>query len=178
VVLLVAAGVNEIIARTGKDLPIMKPVMIGLLFLHPIFYAGHHLLHPRTKEEIKPVIDFVNRHRHRDDILYVYYGAQNAFEYYKNRSGFADRNYILGVKSRDNLSRYFADVDKLRHSKRVWLLFSHVHNGRGVDEEEALLLYVDTIGNRLNGYKRDGAAAYLYDLSTLGPTESITHLSN
>jgi hypothetical protein len=168
VVLVIAAGAQEIIDKSRRNLPIMAIATLGLLFLHPVFYASYHLTNPRTKEEIRPVIEFVNHRRSPDDVLYVYYGAQNAFEYYKNRNGFADQKYIVGVASRHNVSKYFADLERLRGNKRVWIIFSHVHSETGVDEEKFLLLCLESLGTRLDVFKRDGAAAYLYDLSVQG----------
>jgi hypothetical protein len=44
------------------------------------------------------------------------------------------------------------------------VLFSHVYTRSGLDEERFMLLYLDTIGSRLDGREATGASAYLYDM--------------
>jgi hypothetical protein len=46
----------------------------------------------------------------------------------------------------------------------VWILFSHVHRNRGIDERTLMLDHLDQLGTRLDFIKVHGAEAYLYDM--------------
>ena len=73
--------------------------------------------------------------KNKEDILYLYCSSQFAFKYYAKQFGFDDDEYAIGIFSRGTLGNYTKDLDKLRGNKRVWLVFSHVYTGEGIDEE-------------------------------------------
>jgi hypothetical protein len=87
-----------------------------------------------------------------------------AFQYYQDRYGFRETNYIEGIRSREDWRRYLNDLDKLRDHPRVWILLSHVYHGHGIDERRVILSHLDQIGTQLASVKAHGAEAYLYDL--------------
>ncbi len=116
-------------------------------------------------EEIRPVIRYLQEHQKGRDVLYLYYSSQPAFQYYQQRYGYEDDDYIVGVVSKNNLDNYIKDLNRLRGNERVWVLFSHVSNGRGAYEQGFFLRYLDSIGQRRDSFKREGAGVYLYDLS-------------
>ncbi len=162
VLLILAEGVDWVwrVSTSPRLVPI---VLVGLLLYHPVVTAGDRLLMPRTREEIAPVLDCIAANRAAGDKLYLYYGAQFAFKYYQEQYGFGEGDYIVGVESRDDWQRYVDDLDSLRGSPRVWVLFSHFTMQR--DEMRFFLFQLDTIGKRLAVCAGEGAAAYLYDLS-------------
>jgi hypothetical protein len=134
------------------------------LFYLPLLQAGRLLSNPRLVEEIDPVIEYITSKRQDGDIVYLYYASQHPFEYYSSRYDFKANDYIIGISSRDDWSKYLADLDKLQNYKRVWLLFSHVHSGSGVNEEMLFLNYLKSIGGtQKDKYQTTGAAVYLYE---------------
>jgi hypothetical protein len=163
-ILLIAAGLERIRTRTSDTLPYFSFLLIGFLFLHPLLDAGSGLIKPRTKEEIKPVIRYVENHRQDGDFLYLYYATLRPFQYYSARHLIAPMDEMTGVESRQNWASYRKDLGQLRGKKRVWILFSHVYRGAGVDEEQLFLDYLDTVGTRLDSSRAPGASVYLYDL--------------
>ena len=74
-------------------------------------------------------------------------------------NNFHENDYVLGVSSLGAWEIYIRDLDKLRGNKRVWVLFSHSWT-----EEQFFLSYLDSIGGRVDSFKKRGAAVYLYDL--------------
>jgi hypothetical protein len=172
--LLVAEGAEEIRSRTKVEAPIIGACVIGLLFLHPLLFSTYHLIKPsagqlppgvaHTREEIKPVMNYVEEHQHQGDVLYVYHAARPAFGFYSLRFCLDKMSVVLGKSSEDNWGDYEKEIDKLRNHKRVWLLFSHTHTLTGVDEEKLFLYFLASRGTRLDQFEGVGAAAYLYDL--------------
>ena len=165
--LLIAEGVEEIHSKT--DVRLLGPALTALLLFHPVVCAAYHLIRPEGREEIKPVLSHVSRHRRPGDVVYLYYGARWAFDFYADRYGLREDDVIQGTASRGNWRRYGRELGGLRGRGRVWVLFSHVHAASGVDEEAFFLYYLDAIGQRLDVIRAPGAAAYLYDLSGASP---------
>lgn len=162
--LLVAAGADGIRRVTVVSLPLVGPILLALLLFHPVVLAGHQLVAPPEREELAPVVRYLQDHRQAGDLVYVYYGAQFALRYYAPRLGVRGRDVVTGVAARTAWARYVEDLQQLRGRPRVWVLFSHVYARGGVDEERFILHHLDTMGTRQDRFQRTGASVYLYDL--------------
>jgi len=165
VLVIIAKGVETIIAASRQNIPILGVATSVLLFFHPLFYATQHLLRPQTTEEMRPVVQYIKERKGAEDTLYIYYGAQFMFKYYQGKYGFSERDYIVGIRSRNDVQNYIRDLEKLRGRDRVWFVFAHSFSRRGVDERTFYLHYLDNVGTRLDAFERFGAAVYLYDLT-------------
>ncbi len=144
-----------------------------IFFFIPLtFDASVHMLKPVEKEEIKPVMAYLQSHMQPGDTIYVYYSAQYAFKYYQQHYGFSDGDYIAGkdprdfisAEKRDDLQRYITELNQLDHKSRVWIVFAHSYDRTGIDEEAFFLYHLDTLGKQLDRFKQEGSAIYLYDL--------------
>jgi hypothetical protein len=165
VILLIADGLGTIRTKTRETLPLLSALLIGLLFFYPAVNAGRYFIHPRTGEEIRPVIEYVRNHRSKGDMLYLYYSSARPFDYYRERHLIEPMDEIVGRKSREDWKLYREDLDNLRGKGRVWVLFSHVYPfSPGFDEERLFLDYLSGMGKRLDGVREAGASAYLFDL--------------
>lgn len=165
VMILLAFGTVEallvLIPRFGAVPALLLAVA---LTASPTFGALRALRTPRTHEELRTVLEHVREQRQPGDVIYLYYAAQFPMRYYAPRLGFAEGDYIQGKISRKSPDRYLRDLDDLRGHRRVWVVFSHATEKRGVDEQKYILDYLDTIGVRLDARNEPDAAAYLYDL--------------
>jgi hypothetical protein len=168
---LVGEGTGWLTDHISYHKTFMAGVIFSLLFFAPLLEGGIRLIKPRTHEEIKPVLAYVQEHWQAGDSLYLYYEAGAAFKFYAERYGFRDKNYVYGIRSKDDWSKYPHDLAKLRGRGRVWILFSHVVvQHKGMDEEEFFLDYLDTIGVRLDAFKAPLVSVYLYDLRPAAST--------
>lgn len=185
----IGEGTEWFFNLTSKISPLLPIVLAGFLLYQPLQIEIDHLYHPRTSQEIKPVLSFIKEHEREGDLIYVYHSAQYAFKCYAKRFGFNDdfvvelseyssnpmirRRYekpgyntvIVGVSSPGDVQKYIDDLNQLKGNNRVWILFSHVWS----DEGRIILNYLDSVGKRLlyieqPGYF-SGSSAYLYDLS-------------
>jgi hypothetical protein len=129
------------------------------LLAPPASLAARHLVQPRLREEIRPLLEYLQDARKPGDALYVYYGATPAFLYYADRYQLPE-NLLLGRESRRDPSRYLAEIHSLNRHRRIWLLFSHVYTGRGLDEELYITRSLGLIGPRRN---TTGASLYLLE---------------
>ncbi len=162
--LFVALGLQTIKRKTA-GIPALAALLIGFLFLDPTLAAAKHFVTPPGVEEARSAIDYVEKHRSPEDILYCYYSAEFPLQYYRERGRIGSIEQIVGVSSRNVWWRYIEDLDRLRGQKRVWILFSHVWRSSGVDEQAFFLDHLDQIGRKLDSMQATGASAYLYDLS-------------
>ena len=195
VVLFIAEGVVQIVRWfRGPARVVAALVLPTLLVAGPVWLAGERLIHPRTNEEMRPVLEFVRDHWRPGDTLYVHYGAQYALLYYeechclrlstpgtgrdlwplralrgqRNQFGQAavplSSDVFIG-RYHGNRGQYLSDLDRVRRRHRVWFLYSHVSS----DSEESfirddLLRHLTSLGTRIGGIDRHGAHAYLYRL--------------
>ena len=141
-------------------------VALGLLLLaQPVAIAVSHAADPREQEEMRPVVDYLAEHSREGDVLYLYYNARYAFDFYARGRHPAGR-VVVGKNHREDPSAYLGELDSLGEAPRAWLVFAHSVPGRGVPDEEGYILG----GLRCRGVQQDrmlrqGASAYLYDLS-------------
>lgn len=142
----------------------------GLLLPFAVF-AFSQQLPPRTQEHLRPVIQYVSDHWESEDSLWVYYGAGQAFEYYRKLIPISGDIHI-GDCNRSDPRAYLHQVDVERGRTRVWILMAHGSGAFGFDERNLIITYLETIGLKideihapLNDLSAGRAAAYLFDLS-------------
>ena len=191
VILLLAQGVDTIVRWTPSPWrPFGAFVAAGIL-VGPLWTMSEAVTEPRVKEEIKPVLAYIQARSAPGDTLYVHYGAQYALVYYelcrctedraqlnarwsfKGRAGhkqFAPAltglspNILVSPYADGDLDRQLADLQRLPDGKRIWFLYTHV---AGAAEEmfirHRLIARLEEIGERIGGIDRPGAHAYLYE---------------
>jgi hypothetical protein len=177
--LIPAAAGADFIARVASR--VVGPLAVGVFAVLAVFplYAVVTNHPPDRQEHLRPVMEYVARHRHASDPIYVYYGAAQGFLYYAARHGFRDGEYEVGRCAMDEPRSYLADVDRLRGNSRVWMIFSH--SLQGAREIRLIVGYLDAVGRRLeavppvatNAQLSAGAYAFLYDLSGV-PSPAVT----
>lgn len=157
----VASAFLEMKGRAGR---VGVLLLAGLLLVGPFRNAASILKAPSGREEIKPVMAYIQKNISNQDKIFVYPGARYAFQYYLTQLDFGSAEYSYGTNSRENWKKYVEELNGLRGHKRVWVLFSHVCTWRGVDEEKFFIFHLNSIGKQLDYFAAPGASVYLYDL--------------
>jgi hypothetical protein len=196
VILLIAEGVAQIVRWVPPRATLATALFLGVaVAAAPVTLAGARLVHPRTREEIKPVLEFVRHHWQPGDTLYVHYGAQYAFLYYEKcgclrltgpggrdlwpvvsahgtREQYARAGrstspaVVIGRYAGNDWNRYLAELQRLRGRHRLWFLYTHVRDSQERSViERDLVGYLDRIGTRAQAIDRPQAHAYFYELS-------------
>jgi hypothetical protein len=143
-------------------------LLVGMLLYSPTVLAFRMALDPDRGEDIKPVMSYVKQRWSEGDFLYVYYGAAPAFRYYAPFYGIAKSAVVIGVTGRNERARYIRDIERVRHHKRVWFLFSHTCTWCVVDEESFYLGHLEQVGRRMDEFHAAGASVYLYEFDDRG----------
>jgi uncharacterized membrane protein len=171
--LLIALGFTElarslrserrfVLAAAGATLLVLAMDARALRAAPPVY----------RREEITPMMAYLQQHRRPTDALYVYYGAVPAFQFYAARDSMTARSYALGGCHRGDSRSYLSELDAFRGRARVWVLFAH--DQPRLRERELMTGYLADIGvlrDTIVGAGRDVDGAptrtslYLYDLS-------------
>jgi hypothetical protein len=159
--LFIAEGAIAIAEASGRFFPFTRVAVLVLLLMTDT----QTLIHPSRPEDIKLAIQHIQAQERPGDLWYIYHFARFQFWYYSEAYGVRPANVRIGVDCGSNVECYSSDLDKLRGQPRVWVLFSHIWIGDGVQEETVFLEHLDHLGVRLDSYRSTGARAYLYDLS-------------
>lgn len=144
---------------------VLSVIMLGALMWNTVAIGIYRLQNPERFEVITPIIRYYMENRRTGDALYLYYGAAFAFDYYAQRYSIDRKDYINGIERTNDLSVYTQDLRRLNGNIRVWVLFSHIYNWAGIDEEAYFLHELDRMGYRRDEMHTDGASLYLYDFS-------------
>jgi uncharacterized membrane protein len=122
----------------GLDKLLFLSQNLGLVCGAVIFISYTPLIinnfQPFYKEEISSLLEIINSDLLKDDGVYIYYGAIPAARFYLGTIS-NDPQFIMGVDSRSDRTKYLGDIKKFSAYHRVWILFSHLHS----DEREFFL---------------------------------------
>lgn len=176
--------------------PRMLRGLVSTVMLVPTLVAvatlsSFHLVHPRSNEEMKSVLQLLDRRQRSGDSLYVYYGAQYAIRYYSDcgcsgtplQSRWRIKTAPLETGRwppaiRSNPPRVVVgsqvyltdeqvrrDLGQLRGRPRVWLVFAEIRP----ELRARALRAIDNLGRRIDSFDAAGppdshASLFLYDL--------------
>jgi hypothetical protein len=162
VILLAAKGVQIICRETNGAMF----ATLGIALIYPQLQSAYGLvLHPIVREEVRPILGYLDRNREPGDHVYVYFGASHAVQYYRRDTTRDAELFYYGQNSRTDRPHYMQDIAAMRQYPRVWFLFSHSYR----DEEEFIISHIT--GQLLDKYHQPGASLYLYrfDRSSVVP---------
>lgn len=159
IVLIYSIGLYYIYEFTNKKilrLPYLLLILPVLIMFYPI-----HALYPIEKEEIKNSLKYIENNIKKDEAIYVYYGSNKAFNFYKETKFINISNAIIfGTRHRDENYKY--DPELLNLKGRVWLLFSHVYPLRN-EEKYMMELLLNKGSELLDVKKYKGSSVYYVD---------------
>ena len=158
-------GLDFVTAKLARS-RLYFPLILVILFIliSPVSNYVNMASHPPTLEEMRPLLDELKDQVRPDDVIYVYYGAAPAFEYYYHTKFYrmADKkNIIWGKVHRDESEKYRADLEEiLKKNMRIWVIFSHYWE----EERSKIIDYLNTRGNLEMNIINTGVLAYLFKL--------------
>jgi hypothetical protein len=166
--LFLAEGVDRVrmlLLRVNRLMAGLVSASLVVYFLYgPIAVAYENLQSPPLGEHIKPVMSYMSENYLSTDLIYVYYGAAPAFEFYAPLYGFDRNDYIVGLSARKDPAQYLEEIEKIKGSQRIWFVFSHNCSWCIVNEQDFILEHLNEIGLKNGELVSDGASVYLYNL--------------
>jgi len=152
-------------ARLGNGVAL---ILAAFLLYQPLTSAAQNFIQPKYYEHIRPAMAYLQANRKPGDVFYVYYWAVPAFRYYAPFYGFIESDFIAGDQHENDPQALLAEIDRLKGSKRVWVLFSHVYEKGDFNEKDFILTHLDEIGDKKREFREPGTSVVLvlYDLSS------------
>jgi hypothetical protein len=143
--------------------------MAGLLLFPPLGRAATFIVDPEKKEEMRPVIEYIQMHQEMGDQIYADQGAVLQFDYYAPKYGLTKSDYLRGYRdlvkaktfSIEQWSQFKQQSGQLRSGQRVWFVFA----GLNKSERESIQNRLDQIGQKIDFFKQPGVSTYLYRLN-------------
>jgi len=163
-ILITSEGAIDLISKYSGNIAILILAIFLTFFLYPFQNAFKTIVAPIKHEEIKPAMKYISENSKKDDTIYIYYGAVEAFRYYSREFNIDKKKCIAGSRGRDDLNIFLDDINKIRGKRRVWVIFSHSFTSHGIDEEKFFLFNLNRIGSPIESRQYKGASVYLYDL--------------
>jgi hypothetical protein len=157
-ILPVAEGVEHI--RTECMSSVIPIFVVVVLFLLPVASACRYLIKPETREETRPVINYIRAKEKPGDILYLSRHSFYAYRYYAQRHDMGSITVMEGLAKAIDSNQCAEGLAQLRGHHRLWVLFSHVDLETQIRDLDAL----DCLGRKIDSFHADGASAYLFTL--------------
>jgi len=158
VILILSIGLYYIVEFINAKiirLPYFLLIVPVIIMFYPIYQSF-----PIKKEEIKDSLSYIDQNIKNDEEIYIYYGARRAFTFY-NEIKFINLNNVIiyGTKHRKQIGKY--DHELLNLKGKVWLLFSHVVDGR--EEKYMIKLLLNNGSELLDKKKYRRSSVYYFD---------------
>jgi hypothetical protein len=166
-VILVVAGLEQLVHAPARNVRRVGRALAVLTLGAPLYWALSEL--PYTPHDLRPLTAAMKRGAQAGDRLYVYYGARQAFELYRDRFPFPDSSIVRGNCHRPQWREYLRELDALRGKGRVWVLVAHPAAIRGMREGLLIDGYLDHVAPRLGRWGRKDAYVTLYDFRLVPP---------
>ncbi len=171
-ILLMAEGLGRLYSLFCKWSRILaaslSAAMVLFLLWIPVSGINYKFRVPPMGQDIKPVMEYVEKNRAPGDIVYVFHSARPAFNYYASFYGLDKGNVISGkdLPNAPALKQFYNDIDQMKGKNRVWIIFSNIIDCGGCkgDMETFYVQYLDQFGSVIVGFQATGADVYLYNL--------------
>ncbi len=165
--LAVASGVAWLIASRAAAVRVIGVAAGVILLTYPALVSAKILRAPMLEEEVKPVFAYIARHHQPGDALFLYYKSVEAYDVYHDRYDLNGMTIYKGDYARNEPEKILGNLEAMRgHSRRVWVLFSHVFESPVMGNEEIFIRkWLDGAGRQIDKVPGYGASAYLYELS-------------
>ena len=174
--ILVGAGLAAFHRATWRRAPWMVPVLAGVLFLHPMYWALSEAARasPYEHENVRAALRYVIDHRQAGDVIFVHRTAQANMRFYAPRLGLAESAYRQGAALPSDWPAQQRELDSLIGAPRAWILFAKRDTRVYAGVEERFLAYADERGARRATFLAPGASAYLYDFTVVPPAPDVS----
>ena len=161
--ILIAYGVQSIFDYLQPQYRKIGLVLVAIVCIYPLA----HLSPIMRRQEIRPIVSYIDKHWQENDRVYVSYSSQFSFEYYAAKSQHVGSDYQIGSLYHDSWSNYSAEIAPLYGHNRVWVVVSTnvVDPSIPIDESAIIIQAFDAQGQRKEVWGEPGAFVYLYDLS-------------
>ena len=194
ILIIFAHGAVTAMQCKRKNIVLLNGIFLAVLFVYPIKTTAYSLMYSYSKEEIKPLMRYLKKHRQSGDALFINNSAQYAYIYYLGYYRFTDSINPF-IKIVDHLDRdekgrnifirsEYYDFDKngvykgIKEKGNLLTISEDTSKPFGGNQrtwvllthipaytQEFILELLGRDGVQLKKLKENGSFLYLYDLS-------------
>jgi hypothetical protein len=117
---------------------------------------------PYPREHMRPALQYIADHRQPGDAFYAYRTAFPTVEYYAAAYGIDPTQVTEGVYYGQFADTSLAELEALRQHERVWVIIARPYQTPTQNDEQAILDYLDQMGEQAEQYAQMGVSVYLY----------------
>lgn len=187
--LLLAEGAVTAVRQTRGPAAMVGLLLAASVVIPPAVASASNVVDPRTRNEIKPLLDRLGDRARPGDGLYIVYPAQYSVRYYWERGVLDGRDgdpapwplvptggreqYAPVIQSRpprlivgeydDPFEQYVEELEPLRGNPRVWVIVVHFGTAP-FHEAQSLVRHLDEVGTQREAFHETGVSLFLYDL--------------
>ncbi len=165
--LIVAAGIDEIRTREGARVGIIWIVLLGLLLFQPAGRVLKQSLHRTGHEDARAAVARLDKNFQQGDFIYLWWSALPQYRFYSEDMQ-PDEDILVGSRSSEwhDMER---DLKQMSGKSRVWIMLSLSIQGGDFAKGKFLLTRLEELGVRLDEFESEGVELLLYDLSAQEP---------
>ncbi len=166
--LLMAKGLEQIylfLTRWNKMASLVACGFFTLILLWPLASTSYHFfLKPYLREDVRSALMRLSQHDQAGDVIYVYSESRVQFEYYAPSFNFEGDKIVFGAVRIGEVD--VSDLNQLRGSRRVWLVFSsYCSKCKASGDVSLYAQYLRKIGKQIDYARFTNASLFLYDLA-------------
>ena len=153
IVLFIGKGTQILFDRSPKY---AKWLMVGIIAIIVINQKSYPYFFQRFEiEELRPVLNYVNKNSYPDELKYIHYQAENAYVFYSQFYKYKENcsfDYDLVGKWDDRVSQLIVD----REEPSIWAIFSHFDK----KEIDQIMAELKNDFDLIDQYNETGASCY------------------
>jgi hypothetical protein len=158
-ILLAVKGLEDICRRR----PVYVFIALTACLLVPHSYSlVTRVSRPMQREEVRPLLAYLDNNLRPEDRVYVYYWAEHAVKYYRPGRAY-DERWHFGRSPFEDQRSLDPPTDMVGSRPRVWFLFTHS------SREKEIFFLSRLEGTLLDKQEEHGARLYLYGKRNTGP---------
>lgn len=170
-ILPIAAGVEFVWSNCSNSWVVVA--IVGVLFFMPIDSAAHFLHRPTTKEEFRPVLNYIRTHEKPGDVIYLSKRSAPSYLYYAERMNMGPLEVADSQPTPNVSDRYSIHISRLRAHQRAWILLTDI--GPQMSERPVFLYRLSKLGKKMDSFQAPGVSVYLYSFPAT-PLENTSPL--
>jgi len=133
-------------------------LLTAILLLQPVLNSIQRFTTPNEVNELKPVLELIQGHYKKGEIIYLNPGVVPQFDYYKSQYGLQEVPVVYGLAIWEDWKK---DLDILIHHPAAWCLFAHDKRG-GKSDQEIVHAFFEKYGLISNEIRTINSGAFLF----------------
>jgi len=138
------------------DTTIKKGLIVTLLcflMFYPLIYTMNQSFEIYGTEEMKPALDYIEKHKMPDDHIVIYYASLPGYRFYAQRYHLTLNPGVILKKDLHHHINTGEQLTALQDHKRLWVIFTHVKFYKGHNKKQIVLDWLNNHGTLMDKHE-------------------------